>query len=98
MLHLEHRLADGRRGLREQVADLAADHQGDQLVDVGVRDRERVDVGTVAHHGDRVAQLEDLVEAVRDEHQRAALVAQPAGDGEQPLDLDTARAPRSARP
>ena len=48
------------------------------------------DVVAVAHHGDRVAEREDLVEAVRDEDQGAALVAQAAGDGEQPLDLDAA--------
>ena len=46
------------------------------------------DVGAVAHHGDGVAEGEDLVEAVGDEQQRAALVAQAAGDGEEPLDLD----------
>ena len=38
----------------------------------------------------RVAQAEDLVEAVRDEEDAAALVAQAAGDGEQPLHLDAA--------
>ena len=35
----------------------------------------------------RVAEGEDLVEAVGDEHQGAALVAQAAGDGEEPGDL-----------
>ena len=79
-----------RDGLGEEVADLAADHQRDQLVDRGVGDRLGRDVLAVAHHGDGVAEGEDLVEAVRDEDQRATLVAQAAGDGEEPLDLDAA--------
>ena len=49
------------------------------------------DVGAVAHHGDGVAEGEHLVEAVGDEDQRATLVAQAAGDGEEPVDLDAAQ-------
>ena len=90
MLDLEDHVADLGRGLGEQVADLAADHLRDDLVDRGVGDRVGGDVGAVAHHRDGVAQREDLVEAVGDEHQRPALVAQAAGDGEEPLDLDAA--------
>ena len=47
----------------------------------------RHDVAPVAEDGRAVAQLEDLVEAVADEQDRDAAVAQPADDAEQPLDL-----------
>ena len=40
----------------------------------------RHDVAPVAEHGRAVAQLEDLVEAVADEQDRDAAVAQPADD------------------
>jgi hypothetical protein len=52
------------------------------------------DVGAVAHDGDAVAEAEDLVEAVGDEEDAAAGVPQAAGDGEQPLHLDTAECRR----
>ena len=50
----------------------------------------RGDVAAVAHDRDPVAEREDLVEAVRDEQDAGALVAEAAGDGEQPLHLDSA--------
>ena len=53
-------------------------------------DRGRVDVRAVAHHGDRVAEREDLVEAVGDEQEGAAFVAEAPRDGEEALDLDAA--------
>ena len=87
---LEHDVADLGRGLGEEVADLAADHPRDDLVDGGLGDGVGGDVLAVAHHGDGVAEGEDLVEAVGDEDQGAALVAQAAGDREQPVDLDAA--------
>src|SRR5690606_6786436 len=45
--------------------------------------------GPVAHDSDGVAEGEDLLEAVRDEEDRAAFVAQTARHREEPLDLDT---------
>jgi hypothetical protein len=90
-LDLEDRGADVGRGLREQVAHLAADHQRDDLVDVGLGGGPGGDVLPVAHDRDRVAEREHLVEPVRDEHQGTALVTQAACDGEQPLDLDPAQ-------
>ena len=97
-LDLEQRFADLGRQLGEQLGDVAADHLPHELVDGRVGDRRGRDVGAVAHDGDGVAEVEHLVEAVRDEEQRATLVAEAAGDGEQPVDLDAATAPRSARP
>ncbi len=88
---LEHHVADLGRSLGVQVADLATDHAGDHLVDGRLGDRLGADVLAVAHHRDRVAEREDLVEAVGDEDQGATLVAQAAGDREQPLDLDAAQ-------
>ena len=86
----QHGLADLGLLLGEQRRDVAADHLAHEVVDRGVGDRAGGDVGAVAHDRDGVAQVEDLVEAVRDEQQRATLVAQAAGDGEEPLDLDAA--------
>ena len=81
-------IVGGRLGV--EVADLAADHPLDDPVDRRLGDRVGGDVGAVAHHGDRVAEREDLVEAVGDEHERPALVAQAAGHREEPVDLDPA--------
>ena len=44
-------------------------------------------VAAVAHHGDALAEREDLLEAVRDEEHRVAARAQRLDDAEQPLDL-----------
>ena len=41
----------------------------------------------VAHHGDRLADGEDLLEAMRDEQHGGAALGQRADDAEQPLDL-----------
>ncbi len=79
-----------RGDLGEQLVDVATDHQRDQLGRRGLVDAAGVDVGPVAHHGDGVGEGEDLVEAVGDEDERAALVAQAAGDGEETVHLDTA--------
>ncbi len=87
-LDLEQGRADLGRLLGEEVGDLAADHLRDDLVDTRVDDPVRGDVGAVAHHGDGVAEVEHLVEPVRDEDERAAFVAEAAGDLEEPVDLD----------
>ena len=82
--HAEDDLADLGRHLREQVGDLAADHPADDLGRVDVGHRGRGDRRAVAHDGDGVAHLEDLVEAVADVDHATTLVAQPSGDLEQP--------------
>jgi hypothetical protein len=86
-LHLEHALPDLGVALREQRADLAADHPPDEVVRGHVRRGGVVDDLAVAHHRDRRADREDLLEAVGDEEHRGAAVAQRAHDAEQPLDL-----------
>ena len=60
-------LAGSVSGAVEEVGELAADHVADQrhLGDVGVG--VRGDVLAVAEHGDPVAELEHLVEAMADE-------------------------------
>ena len=88
----EHVVADLGRKLREQLGDVPADHLPHEFVDARLGDRRGRDVAAVAHDGDGVAEGEHLVEPVRDEQQRAALVAQAAGHREQPLDLDAASA------
>ena len=45
------------------------------------------DVAPVAEHGDAVGEREDLVEAVRDEDRRDALLPQPPDEAEERLDL-----------
>ena len=52
------------------------------------------DVPAVPHDGDPVAEIKDLVEAVRDEEDAGSLVPEAAGDGEQPLHFDTAQGGR----
>jgi hypothetical protein len=86
----EDLVADHGDLLGEEGGNIPADHLAHDGLDGRLRDGARRDVGAVTHHRDGVAQVEDLVEAVRDEEQRAALIAQAAGDGEQALDLDAA--------
>ncbi len=50
-------------------------------------DRLRPDVSAVAHHRDALADLEDLLETMRDEQHRVAACAKRLDDAEQPLDL-----------
>ena len=55
-------------------------------VDVS-RDRLGHDVAAVAHHGDALAEREDLVQPVRDEEHRGAPGAQRLDDAEEAVDL-----------
>ena len=50
-------------------------------------DRLRQHVAAVAHHGDALAEREDLLEPMRDEEHRVAARAQRLDDAEQPVDL-----------
>ena len=82
------------RLLGKQRAELAPDHPPDHLVGRHVADRRVVHDRAVAHHGHRVADREDLIEAVRDEEHRGAALLQRAHDAR------TAAPPRgpTARP
>ena len=73
--------------LGNSALELAADHPAHDLVGRHVGDPRVVHDRAVAHDGDGVADREDLLEAVRDEQHRGALLAQRAHDAEQPLDL-----------
>ena len=86
----EHRLADDRRLFGEEIGDLAAHHPAHDLVNRGGVDAVGRDVLAVAHDRDGVAEGEDLVEAVRDEDDRASLVAKASSDSEEAVDLDPA--------
>ena len=57
----------------------------------------RADDAAVAQHGHAVGDRHHLVELVRDEQDRAPLGGEPSHDGEQPVALAAASAPRSAR-
>ena len=65
-LHREHHLADLGLLLREQVRQLAAHHQFDELVAVEFLRRVGTDVLAVAEDGDVVGDPEDLVHLVGD--------------------------------
>ena len=75
------------RHLREERVHVAADHRADDRLDRQLVDRLRQDMAAVAHHGDPLADGEDLLEPVRDEEHRVAARAQRLDDAEQPLDL-----------
>ena len=89
-LDLEHDLARLDVLLGEQRAEVAADHPADHVVHGQVGDQLGADVLAVPHDRDPLAERGDLLEAVRDEHDRGALVAQRPDHREEPLDLDAA--------
>ncbi len=74
----------GLGGLGEDVLDGAARHEGDELLRRGLGDREVLrDGAAVLEHGDAVADLADLLEAVRDVHDRDARLGQLLDDAEE---------------
>ena len=82
-IHLKQRLAGAPAVAREQVGDVAADHQlGDGLL-AGAGGRQIVDQPAVAQHDDAVGKLDDLVQPVRDVDDRGAVGAQPPDHREQ---------------
>ena len=84
-LHRERHLCRGRGALRVQLSAGPADHVRDDLVDVGVGDILRDDRLAVAHDREAIAELEDLLEAMRHVEDRDPFIAQAAA------------APRTAR-
>ncbi len=92
--HRDDGFADLRLLFGEQRRDVAPDHFAHQAVDRDVLREVGGDEGAVAHDGDAVAEIEDLVEAVRDEQDAGAPVAQRPRNREQAVDLDAAECGR----
>ena len=69
-----------REALRSggQEADFAADHEANDAFHVGILDSAAADMTAVAQHGVAVANLEYLLETVRDENCRDAFALQGA--------------------
>ena len=67
--------------------DVAADHRAHQVAGGQPADRLRQDAPPVAQHGHPLADREDLLEPVGDEHDRGTVLAQALDDAEQPRDL-----------
>ena len=86
-LDLEHRLAALGLLFREERVHVAADHRADDRPGGEFVNRLRPDVPAVAHDGHALAEVENLLEAVRHEQHRRALVPERARDAEQSLDL-----------
>ena len=84
--HLQEDVADRALDPREQ-RDGAPDHVPDQVRGRELGRRSGDHVAAVAQHGRLVAQLEDLVEAMADEQDRDAAIAEPADDREETRDL-----------
>jgi hypothetical protein len=85
VLDPQNLLADRRLVRRESVLHGAPDHERDELVlvDARVAHRQRLNGAAVADDGRPVGDRRDLVELVRDDHARDALVAQAAQQIEQ---------------
>jgi hypothetical protein len=75
VLHFQQWIADLGFLFREEIADVPTDHAPHDLRHIGVGGSIGGDVGAVAHHGDGVAEVEDFIEPMRDEHQSPALIA-----------------------
>ena len=86
---LEARLAEhgALLGLGEVRGDRAADHAAHQLVGVELRGRAARDERAVLQHGDGVAEVEDLLQPVRDVEDRDAARLEAAHDRVEQLDL-----------
>ena len=85
--HLEHRLARRVLGLLDPQQHVAADHQARQAALGGALGRHRVDLLAAPQHRHAVGDVEHLVELVRDEHDRRAVLGQRAQHLEQVLRL-----------
>jgi hypothetical protein len=83
---LRHQLLDRRLG-REDIGNLAADHELDQLVGRRSLSGHRGDVFAVLEHRDPVGDREDLLQPVRDEDHRHPPVAQHAQRGKEEFHL-----------
>ena len=96
-LDLEHRLAEGDLALVVVVGQLAADHRrAEHLLRQPVA-RQLADVPAVAQDDRAVGELDDLGQPVRDQDRRGAVVAQPAQQPEESLDVAPRRGGSSTR-
>ncbi|MFD0630117.1 hypothetical protein ACFQ2K_53645, partial [Streptomyces sanglieri] len=71
----------------EHGGEVAAHHEADELFLVGGAGVLDAGEAAVAQDRDAVGELEDLLHAVRDVHDRDVLVAQPSDQREQRVDL-----------
>ena len=85
VVDLEHRRPGSGRALVDPQQHLAPDHQLGQLLGRGLGGAAVRDHLAAAHHRDVVGHRHDLAQLVRDQHDRAALIAQIAQDPEQML-------------
>ena len=84
---LQNRLSDRNVLLGEHVGDIAADHAGNEAALRNLGNRPLTDGLAVAHDADIVAELEDLLHAVRDIDDRAVFGGQAVDNLEEALDL-----------
>jgi len=83
----EQGLAGHRAARRKHRLEIAAEHQGDDRVDVEFRRRLRRQTAAVPEDGDAVGDTEDLGQAVGDVDDAPPLAGEPLDDGEDALDL-----------
>ena len=84
---LEHHLPRRRPLTREEIADVAADHQPDDLLAAGGGDVQGLDALTVAQDGHPVGEGQDLLQAVGNVDAGDATSLEPAQDAHQQLGL-----------
>ena len=85
---LEHHLVTRQvRNFRLRLRQAAADHHPDDRVDARRRGGDSADILAVAHHGDTVGDLLQLVHLVRDIDDADAFISELADDAEQLRDL-----------
>ena len=87
VLHPEHRAVGDRGLLGARRRQLRADHELGELAGVDALRVDRVDGRAAADHGDAVGDAEHLVELVRDEQDRQALLLELAEVVEELVDL-----------
>ena len=75
----------------EELVEWAADHHANQFLARGGFDRYVTGVGAIAQHGDAIADVQHLLQAVGDEDDGYAAIAQLADDVEERLHLGFAQ-------
>jgi hypothetical protein len=85
--YLQDDLVAAGRTLGEQLLELSADHELDQVIRRGARGQAGRDRRTLAQHGHPVADASDLVESMRDVDHADAFISEASDDVEEGLDL-----------